>query len=134
MIEPSHGPQKGLPMENRLHSTVADLRRQLAASNAERDEALAREAAVAEVLQVINLSTGDLAPVFDAILEKAMRLCNADQGVFFHRDGEVYRPVAQIGLPPQFIASTAVGNRSVTGQALARHEIVHVADVAADQE
>ena len=68
-------------METRLHHTpadreqiIADLRRQLTASNAERDEALAQQQAIAEVLEIINSSRGDLAPVWDAMLEKAARL------------------------------------------------------------
>ena len=96
-------------------------------------EALEQQTATAEVLQVINSSPGDLAPVFDAVLERAVRLCDADQGAFFSRDGEAYRPVAQLGLPPEFHTQmTTPGNRSVTGQALFRRAIVHVADIATD--
>jgi hypothetical protein len=50
-----------------LRQTLVELRRQLEERTAERDEALAREAALGEVLQVINASPGNLAPVFDAV-------------------------------------------------------------------
>ena len=112
---------------------IADLQRQLAECRAERDEALQRETATAEVLQVINSSPGDLTPVFDAMLEKAMRLCEAAFGFLMIYDGDRFHPRAQRGVPPALTEYLAAGpDRPGPGEAhtrvLAGEELIHSVD------
>jgi GAF domain-containing protein len=83
--------------------SIAELEAELERQTAERDEALARESAIAEVLHVINSSPGNLQPVFDAMLEKATRLCEGIQSVLWTIDGERVRVAATYQVPVEFV-------------------------------
>ena len=124
--------------------TIAQLERQidrlhgeLRERTAERDAALARETATAEVLGIINGSGGDLAPVFEAMLDRALALCNAAFGVLWICDGERIRAAAIRGFEKSVELLTRtphpVGPDNAHGRLLRGEPVVHIADAAEDR-
>ena len=65
-------------------------------------ELLDQQTATADVLRVISASPGELEPVFQAMLENATRLCEANFGTLNLVDGHAYRTVAMHNAPPAF--------------------------------
>ena len=130
------------PAEMQLLQTFAD-QAVIAIENArllsELRESLEQQTATAEVLSVISSSPGDLAPVFDAMLASATRLCEANFGTFFLRDGEALRLVAR-HVPAKGSAFFEPGSRLVVadneGHPLVRvletKDVMHLADLRAD--
>jgi hypothetical protein len=115
---------------------IADLQRQLAEYKAERDEALEQQTATAEVLQVINSSPGDLAPVFDAMLERALRLCEAALGKAFGRrpfalaQGRLLAP----GRHPKPYPRTVIRVSRSTGAAPSSHTFIRPSKIDPEQQ
>jgi GAF domain-containing protein len=117
--------------------TIAELEQQLVERTEERDKALERETATAEVLQIINASPGDLAPVFEAMLEKALRLCEAPCGHFRMLDGDLLRLVASRGVPTDYAEYLRTPVRphpdNPLGRMLRGERVIAVIDAADDE-
>jgi GAF domain-containing protein len=104
----------------------------------ELSESLEQQTATSEVLSVISSSPGELEPVFQTMLENAVRICDAKFGVLFRYDSEFFDPVAMFGVPPVHAEHLLQRGRyqPTAGTSLGRlvrtKDVVRIADYAAE--
>ena len=99
-------------------------------------EALEQQTATAEVLHLMSGSHGDLARVFDTILENATRLCQANFGLMHLHEGGAFRTVAMHNAPPAFAKlrrrEPVIRARPLLRMA-ATKQLIHIADITKDE-
>jgi two-component system, NtrC family, sensor kinase len=101
-------------------------------------EALQQQTATADVLKVISSSAGELEPVFQALLENAVHLCEAEFGMLFLPEENEFRAVGKWNLPPaysEFLGKNTIrlDPRTPLGRAAITKQPVQVADILVDQ-
>ncbi len=111
---------------------LAQLRRQLT-------EAFQQQAATVDVLKAISRSSFDLQTVLDSLIESAARLCQAQRGVIFRREGDSYHGVAFYNASPELIDfirrhPITPGRHTITARVALDRRTIHVADLQADTE
>ena len=120
--------------------SAAELQEQLDRRTRELNEALEHQTATSEVLDLISRTPTDIQPVFDAIIESAVRLCDAVFGVVWRYDGELLDYAASHNFTPDvldqiFKTYPQRPDRSIAaGRAILDGRIAHVPDMLADPE
>ena len=111
-----------------------DLRKQITTLKRELAEALERQTAASEVLEVISSTPGELEPVFQAMLENATRICGATFGQMNLYQRGSFRPVAHYNVPAAYAASLAhtlfqPHPQSGLGTVARTRRVVHIEDI-----
>jgi two-component system NtrC family sensor kinase len=123
---------------NQPNLSVSDLQEQLKRQARELDEAREERAALAEVLRLISSSPGELAPVFQTMLEHAVGICEAKFGMLYLYDGDAFHAVSHCNAPPAFVEDRKRGPihpdpRTAFGRVRQTRQVVQIADITKEE-
>jgi signal transduction histidine kinase/CheY-like chemotaxis protein len=119
----------------RRSKTPADFKTENAQLRRELNEARQQQIAVSEVLQVVSSSSGELEPVFQAMLASATRICEAKFGDLYLRDENAFRMVATHNAPPAYVEARTRDpllrppSDAPLGCVTITKQVVHIADI-----
>src|SRR5215468_2368171 len=123
----------------RRKRSAADANEKIALLESRLNEALEQQTATSEVLKVISSSPGDLEPVFNAMLEKAVRICGAKFGQLFLSEDDGFRMIAMHDVPRAFAEKRRrepflrPSAGSPLGRVMQTRQVAHIVDVTAEQ-
>ena len=125
-------------MAGKLQESYAGLEKKVDERTRELSELLEQQTATSEVLRVISSSPGSLEPIFDAMLENAARICEAQFGFMWLSDGDGFRTVAMHGVPPALAEERQrepvirPGPQVPLGRLAREKKVIHVSDITTD--
>jgi GAF domain-containing protein len=132
--------QAVIAIENvRLFTELREKNEALTLAHAQVSETLEQQTATAEILRVISSSPTDVQPVFDVIVERAVRLCGARFGRVYRLDGGVIDMVAGYGISPvglgevQRIFPRPASDDTIVGRVILTRQPVFVRDIEREE-
>ena len=128
------------PLANKRAPVAGANRKKTTATlRAELKQALERQKATSDILNVINRSAFELQPVLDTIVQTASRLCDAEYALIYKREGDEYRVAATTNTTPDFVRYASnhpirPGRGTLIGRTALEQKTVHLPDCLADPE
>jgi len=121
-------PESAASLDERVERLTRDL-----------SEAIEQQAATSEILDVIGADAFELQPVFETVVRHAVRLCRADAGMIYQRDGHVYRLAFLLGGSDAYRAeieerAIVQDAGTVVGRVGIERRVVQIPDVVADPD
>ena len=101
-------------------------------------ESLQQQTATADVLRLISTSPGELQPVFSAMLEHALQICEAKFGLLYRYSGDAFVARAMVGAPPALVDALldkpfVPGPAVPLGRLLRTKQVIRTIDAGAEE-